>query len=110
MGTHTPGPWSFKRCATDPTIFQLLDAMGRVIGHPRRGTGSSAEAAEFEANARLIAAAPDLYAALNELANAVDEEQSSDPDCDLSAPLSLPAPPSAKPLRNSAHEQDRLES
>jgi hypothetical protein len=68
---HSPGPWSFKPCESDPSLFQLLDASGRVIGFIRRGNGSRAEAREFEANARVAAASVTVM----ELAARVCEEQ-----------------------------------
>lgn len=52
MTTHTPGPW----CAQGNSVT----ASGRSVAVVR-GRGSRAE---LDANARLIAAAPDLLAAL----------------------------------------------
>lgn len=61
--THTPGPWTFDR---------LGGGWGCIIrnGAPAKDTFRIAELAEspqIEANARLIAAAPDLLAALQDL-------------------------------------------
>lgn len=67
----SPGPWTFRACDSDPSLFQLLDASGRVIGFMRRGNGSRLEAREFEANARMAAASVTVM----ELAARVCEEQ-----------------------------------
>lgn len=61
---HSSSTWRIKECASDPSLYQLLDASGVVIGFPRRGTGSRAERETLAANARLIAAAPELLEAL----------------------------------------------
>lgn len=58
----SPGPWTFKASESDTSVFQILDAAGRVIAFARRGTGSRAEAQEFEANAQLLSMAPELLA------------------------------------------------
>lgn len=60
MSAHTPGPWS-GRPSHDPVLLQGCEEAGLSIafacggGDPRR--------AEFIANARLIAAAPELLEA-----------------------------------------------
>src|SRR3546814_17259688 len=71
---HTPGPW---KAVTDPFRFNTLST---VVGggHAEKGLQSAMRAMivevggyahwqEQEANARLIAAAPDMLAALNTL-------------------------------------------
>jgi hypothetical protein len=71
MSEHTPGPWRFDRDWTrTPTIFgangvrvadvekKLVVTGGRVIDLPKE---------EREANARLIAAAPDMLAILQRI-------------------------------------------
>jgi hypothetical protein len=56
----TPGPWRVGRMAAfDGTIFDAKDEQIAQCHSPTEGRRS--------ANARLIAAAPDLYAALHEL-------------------------------------------
>ena len=57
--SHTPGPWGvFGASLEMPEIRSVNDGQaGRLIGFV------SAEPEEQSANARLIAAAPDLYAA-----------------------------------------------
>jgi hypothetical protein len=62
---HTPGPWLFTAemyGLDNMRVFGVNDATGNGVancGHDGRG--------QCEANARLIAAAPDLLAALQEL-------------------------------------------
>lgn len=60
--THTPGPWSLETHETNPRNFFKVETGKRVIcdafGHSR----------EDYANARLIAAAPDMLAFLRDLA------------------------------------------
>jgi hypothetical protein len=71
MSAHTPGPW-VAHC-DDP---RSKNGMALVVAHKGRGTmsidatRSGASFAEDCANARLIAAAPDLLAALKTLAAA----------------------------------------
>jgi len=65
---HTPGPWTITRKHTPPIFDRGCIAIGpdiAAIQVPELDTAS-------EANSRLIAAAPDLLAALDRLANAVD--------------------------------------
>lgn len=61
---HTPGPW--KRMFT----FNVINAGGRLVascaGHQSTVNAMAVEA-ENEANARLIAAAPELLAALKRI-------------------------------------------
>jgi len=73
---HTPGPW---KAVADPFHFATLST---VVGggHAEKGlqramivqVGGYAGWQEQEANARLIAAAPDLLAALEALVEGVD--------------------------------------
>lgn len=69
-GRHTPGPW---------TVTQYSNYAGWAVGHPSRGciaerwykdekhVSAIYDDGEMEANARLIAAAPDLLEALREI-------------------------------------------
>lgn len=66
---HTPGPWAFRPSESDSNLFQVLDAQGVVIGFVFRGDRAATRAV-CEANARLIAAAPDLLQELRNIANA----------------------------------------
>ena len=64
MTKHTPGPWVIRTAATYRSQVEAIDHKGRAdvvarITTPRNGAGAS------DANARLIAAAPDLLAALD---------------------------------------------
>jgi hypothetical protein len=69
MSRHTPGPWTLRRLEDTFTL-----GGENVLNHQRIvGDGLSPGIvfmgiAECEANARLIAAAPDLLAALREIA------------------------------------------
>lgn len=73
MNNHTPGPWNLE-LPDDSADFTLstidvdADDEGRVRDYGRsiiEGTLVSGTTEEIEANARLIAAAPDLLAALS---------------------------------------------
>ena len=65
----TPGPWALDG-KTSPTALFIGGAFHRIASEDARTafvpdwSGDDAEAAEAIANAHLIAAAPDLYAAL----------------------------------------------
>lgn len=85
---HTAGPWKYRLYATDDTPemlakfgikpVRMLDNSGAMaISHAdgrvalvdcqasyKRGQGHATECSERDANARLIAAAPDLFEAL----------------------------------------------
>ncbi len=54
--THTPEQWNHGKCGNNADQWDIYDEAGRTIGLSYHG----------EANARLIAAAPDLLAALRE--------------------------------------------
>ena len=62
MSTHTPGPW-----AADPVTLMVTSERGLVCVVEDRVHADYDNSAEIEANARLIASAPDLLAALREL-------------------------------------------
>jgi hypothetical protein len=67
MTAHTPGPWT---CHTGsvykdgPTVYPKGQDEGIPICHMDREPGNGTMPVERDANARLIAAAPDLLAAL----------------------------------------------
>ena len=70
MGKHTPGPWSVARGG------MILAERPFICGDTREGitvavVTINAGIAASEANARLIAAAPDLLAAICALSDAV---------------------------------------
>ena len=65
---HTPGPWTVKIIDTisdEPAYWQIIDTHGGVVGDVQ-----SVNAAD----ARLIAAAPDLLAALQALTAVCENE------------------------------------
>lgn len=61
---HTPGPW-FGRPYHDPILIQGCDEVGLCIAFSCGGGGQKRD--EFKANARLIAAAPDLLESVKAL-------------------------------------------
>lgn len=62
---HSPGPWIAVHCADDGGEFSIHAANGIHVALSIGGTKSEA------ANARLIAAAPELLEALEEAENAL---------------------------------------
>lgn len=74
MTAHSPTPWTNG-------VNRIRDANGRLIawlGYGRRGISQKVTAEEQAANARLIAAAPDLYEALNHVAQRWDKYDEKD--------------------------------
>ena len=70
----TPGPWEFDGMEY---IFKTPIGDGKMVAQIRgwgwlQKKGEDAGIAEQEANARLIAAAPDMYEALKELEESVE--------------------------------------
>lgn len=62
---HTPGPWT-----QSPQLSEIVDRDGRRVARAyplHDGIDNDAREVEAEANARLIAAAPDLLATLKNL-------------------------------------------
>jgi hypothetical protein len=58
---HTPAPWSLDRLYNGPTVYVVGSdgvSVANLRKHPER------DDAEMQANAKLIAAAPELLAAL----------------------------------------------
>ena len=76
---HTPGPWTVNPCGTNNrTHASVTSPSGRPVASCRAYPNIYAARAEANANARLIAKAPDLKAAL---AWALDQiEDDLDPD------------------------------
>jgi hypothetical protein len=62
--SHTPGPWHLE---VEPDALHVYSPVEEVVHFTDAGWDESTRAT-FEANARLIAAAPDLLAALEEIA------------------------------------------
>ena len=76
MSAHTPAPWIAER---DPCHFDTLSTVtaapnGRMIVQVGGTAAFAGRVAEQEANTRLIAAAPDLLAALVECADDLHAE------------------------------------
>jgi hypothetical protein len=67
MSKHTPGPW--LKSASGPTVYALhsYSLRNRFSAHCQAGRQDDANAEELEANACLMAAAPDLLKALHGL-------------------------------------------
>ena len=65
MSAHTPGPWAMTQNPVDVSIHSDR----RLIAGVRLGKGT--RAGEDAANARLIAAAPDIFHALELFVSAV---------------------------------------
>jgi hypothetical protein len=63
MSGHTPGPWKVQDDRTTDGTFRVFPHEGPSICNLRHG--------EMEANARLIAAAPELLRACEEALNAL---------------------------------------
>jgi hypothetical protein len=97
MSAHTSGPWQFREYSLSDEMLAEARAAGiepiRFINNDgsvpitandsricvvdcqaefKRNTGHRAECAERDANARLIAAAPDLLAALKKCLNFIE--------------------------------------
>jgi len=62
---HTPGPWHIN---TMETVQATIHAHRGHVATVSRGSMNEVSADEIEANARLIAAAPELLAALESIA------------------------------------------
>ena len=78
--THTPGPWEMGRHATPESCPQFgvyaENGNGRDLAHVV--SAGTTRHAETEANARLIAAAPDLLEALQKLTDVLADVYSSE--------------------------------
>lgn len=71
MSKHTPGPWGISRiCSTVVHAGEKERGIATTGGHQDNSVDAEELLAENEANARLIAAAPDL---LDELERAIGE-------------------------------------
>ena len=68
MNAHTPGPWSAPRNGLDGAVYAENAPKGQLWRITDRVHGLSDE--ELAANAKLIAAAPELLAALEDIVRA----------------------------------------
>jgi hypothetical protein len=89
MNKHTPGPWT---AISDPLHFHSLTTIiaGNVVqGIPqmRIDVGGKVDITELEANARLIAAAPDLLEALEALVTQVSNSHAYEELADARAAI-----------------------
>lgn len=84
---HTPGPWAVTTVGSCHGIHPAAsdnerDDICRVAPHNYHPNGWQAAKGEAEANARLIAAAPDLLAALEACLQRLDShDDQSVPEC-----------------------------
>ena len=72
--SHTPGPWRVIFESIDPEWSVVTDARGNIVANVNSETGPDvpplvSTKMPRDANARLIAAAPDLLAALEAVMN-----------------------------------------
>ncbi len=73
---HTPGPWTVWGGSRD--VYAHNEHICRIQDLPQRdGENCIARTQEYRANARLIAAAPRMYARMVLLANSGDQEAKS---------------------------------
>ena len=82
--SHTPGPWIFH---TSPNCWTVLQGGSSGSWYVAGGTGWGLPGKwrEAEANARLIAAAPDLFQALLNLVGTMCAADGSDMESDPDA-------------------------
>lgn len=69
---HTPGPWSLTIHPHDKGIFEIKKIDLQLVD------SLAIDTAEQAANARLIAAAPEMFELLNEFINGEDIEWNAD--------------------------------
>jgi hypothetical protein len=84
--THTPGPWTVGSTLTNEGELPIVSEHRRVAlvdcqSPPRRGERWKSNCAERDANACLIAAAPELLAALRLVVGLADNEAVESGDC-----------------------------
>jgi hypothetical protein len=61
VSSHTPGPWAYRQSHSDTCDLEVLDSDGNVV--------AGEYGVREQANARLIAAAPDLLAVCRKILN-----------------------------------------
>lgn len=74
---HTPGPWRTTTAYDDPAV---IDYDGRIIAMAVMDEDDPQELETIVANARLLAAAPELLAACREAVSAITYLLSNDDD------------------------------
>ena len=78
MGKHTPGPWHVTDVSGNEGEAEIIEAKHRGIAWTNDSWDEMKQqgyiSQEDKANARLIAAAPDLFAALRDLITGLPEE------------------------------------
>ena len=79
MSKHTPGPWAIEQDGPW-TLVRGYDVELQSEDYPGPLVCTPADNGSTQANARLIAAAPDLLAALLEISRCCDERASFDGD------------------------------
>jgi hypothetical protein len=94
MSKHTPGPWQAMPPNYAGTPWTIEPGIARLYGSNNAMQMERARKGETDANARLIAAAPDLYEALDALYEAyvVDLHGRKTCDCDPSVTRATCAP------------------
>ena len=75
--TFTPGPWHIYGL---PVQARILGPNGEAVAACRAKYRDDASAATRNANARLIAAAPELYEALHDMVHAFRDENEGQTD------------------------------
>jgi hypothetical protein len=99
---HTPGPWAVS--GPFPTVVGMKDGRPVVIADAQyrnnEHSGAMVLKNEGMANARLIAAAPALYEALERLLKEID-----DPDCESLGSLNIVK--EAKATLAAIHQQEK---
>ena len=76
MSNHTPGPWTVEGASGESGEAEVIESDNRIIAWTADSLGSDSFGIledEDRANARLIAAAPDLLAALRKAADYMAE-------------------------------------
>jgi hypothetical protein len=76
-GGHTVGPWRYHLGRGANPRFHVQTTAGYQIASTTEVSRNAIEASEQEANARLIASAPDLLAALESIAEAAEWSQAA---------------------------------
>jgi hypothetical protein len=107
MSKHTPGPWTVEEYGDDETPALVIhkDSESRIcfMATP----GSHGDPAKIEADARLIAAAPDMYEALKAIVAENDDYRSGLPEEWEGDPLN-DACERARQILNRVHGQTEI--